>query len=462
MINRLMVLAVLVTALGGCVNSATDLCKLAANPETCTAIDISDGDPEATAAIQTALLAAQPGSVVQIPAGTFDIRQELTITVNDVTIRGAGKGKTFLNFSNQIAGAGAAGIKGEAISGLVVEDLAVLNTTGDGVVCIECSDVTFRNIRVEWQKGPDPDNGLYGIYPLRCDGVLVEGTEVRGSSDAGVYVGESNNIIVRNNNAWENVSGIQIENSFDSEVYDNVATNNTLGIFVFDLPNKLRNKNGGRHLIRNNHAMDNNVPNFADPEQIAGDAPVGTGMLIMGTRQVEVRDNHIENNGAMAVAVVSYLMTLREISDPQYYPYPMTIFVHSNTVIGGGTTPIPDDGGAIQDVSLVLSNFFTQPDQSIDVPDLILDGVFSPVTAETGNSDNPSAICFKNNTRDGEPAELANINGPALGVTDPSIEFSELLARVDPDIVIRYDDPDDNPFECDGESQSAVSLSFVD
>ena len=49
---------------------------------------------------------------------------------------------------------------------------------------------------------------------------------------------------MRNTEAYFNVAGIEIENSYYADVYDNVAENNTAGILVFDLPdlpNKVEN-----------------------------------------------------------------------------------------------------------------------------------------------------------------------------------------------------------------------------
>src|SRR3546814_9020031 len=66
--------------------------------------------------------------------------------------------------------------------------------------------------------------------------VLIDSVYVRGASDAGIYVGQSKNIVVRDSVATENVAGIEIENSYDADVHDNVATKNTGGILVFDLP----------------------------------------------------------------------------------------------------------------------------------------------------------------------------------------------------------------------------------
>lgn len=456
-IAMLLSAGVVAASFAACTESA-DLCDDYAGAGTCVSVKLDKNDP--TTSIQEALLAAQPGQEIRLPEGRYNMTSELTITQDGVTIRGAGRYKTLLDFSGQLAGAGASGIKAEAIKGIAIEDLAVLNTTGDGIVAIECEDVIFRNLRVEWERGADAENGLYGLYPVRSTNILIEGTEVRGSSDAGIYVGESNYAIVRNNNAWENVSAIQIENTYHSEVYDNTATNNTLGIFVFDLPNKLSNKNGGFHLIRNNVSRDNNEPNFADASQIAGDAPAGTGILVMATRNVEIRDNTVENNKGLGIGVVSYHATLRPISDEQYYPFPLSIYIHDNTITGGGTDPlIPRFDGKIQDVSLAVSLFFTDDDGGYDVPELLIDGVFPPITVDTGTAGNRQDICFQDNGTDGgAAADFASLNLGALGVTDPTLTFDELVDRIEGDQVQRFDA--DNPFECEGIAQHAVDLPF--
>ena len=68
---------------------------------------------------------------------------------------------------------------------------------------------------------------------MQCDNVLIENCTAIGASDAGIYVGQSNRIIVRNSIAHQNVAGIEIENSLNADVFDNVATGNTGGILVF-------------------------------------------------------------------------------------------------------------------------------------------------------------------------------------------------------------------------------------
>ena len=63
--------------------------------------------------------------------------------------------------------------------------------------------------------------------------VLIDGCVAIGASDAGIYVGQSQNIIVKNSIAQYNVAGIEIENSFYADVFDNLTSHNTGGILVF-------------------------------------------------------------------------------------------------------------------------------------------------------------------------------------------------------------------------------------
>src|SRR4029434_3597221 len=82
------------------------------------------------------------------------------------------------------------------------------------------------------------------------------------ASDAGIYVGQSTQIVVRDNRAELNVAGIEIENSTHADVYRNTVTNNTGGILVFNLPG-LPVKDGRQTRVYSNHIHDNNTDNFA-------------------------------------------------------------------------------------------------------------------------------------------------------------------------------------------------------
>jgi parallel beta-helix repeat protein len=111
---------------------------------------------------------------------------------DDVTVVGAGMGKTL-----------------EHSPGNAFKTLAV---TG----------MTFKFLEVTW-TAMDHTDGAYGVYPVQDTNVLVEDCKTSGASDSGVYIGQSQNIVVRNNEAFQNVAGIEIENSFTADVHDNYA-----------------------------------------------------------------------------------------------------------------------------------------------------------------------------------------------------------------------------------------------
>ena len=195
-------------------------------------------EPGADLEIRTlsALIAAVPNTIVQLPAGSYDFVGELSSSVDNVVLRGTGMDAetgTVLRFGGQTSGAQSLLATGD---NFVVQDLAIENSPGDAIKVIGTNGVTIRRVRVEWTNGPDENNGAYGLYPVQTRNVLIEDCEVRGASDAGVYVGQSENIIVRRNYVYENVAGIEIENSKFADVYENNTTGNTAGILVFDLP----------------------------------------------------------------------------------------------------------------------------------------------------------------------------------------------------------------------------------
>jgi parallel beta-helix repeat protein len=277
---------------------------------------------------QTQFIEVQNGSVVDLPAGNFQLDASLWLDgKNGVTIKGAGENKTILNFKNQISGA--EGIKVTNSSDITIQDLTVQDTKGDGVKAQLVEGITFLNITAAWTNGGDKNNGGYGLYPVQCTNVLIDHCTAVGASDAGVYVGQSKYIIVRNSKAHNNVAGIEIENSWYADVYDNEAWDNTGGILVFDLPDLIQ-KEGGFVRVFKNNIHDNNHVNFAPKGNTVGKVPQGTGLMILATRNVEAFDNKIVNNISAGTAVVSYYMTENPINDKSYKPFPVNIYIHDN------------------------------------------------------------------------------------------------------------------------------------
>ncbi|MFT4887847.1 MAG: parallel beta-helix repeat protein [Pseudohongiellaceae bacterium] len=285
--------------------------------------------------LQKQLIEARAGDVITIPTGVHEITRSLSLTVSGVTIRGAGIDASILSFANQIQGA-----EGLLVSAndFVIEDLAIEDTVGDAIKINQSRNVVIRNVRTEWTGGPLSTNGAYGIYPVQSQNILIEGAVAIGASDAGIYVGQSEQIIVRNSRAEYNVAGIEIENSTFADVYDNVATNNTGGILVFDLPN-IPVQGGRNTRIFNNQIINNNVDNFAPVGNIVADVPAGTGLMVMANDSIEVFGNEFTNNQTASVLIVSYLLGGRTTDDLNYDPYPEAIFIHDNQYVGGGNAP---------------------------------------------------------------------------------------------------------------------------
>ena len=282
--------------------------------------------------LQTALLDAKPGDTVEIGAGRFELTDGLSLDISGVTVRGMGTDKSILSFKGQkSAGEGLLVTSND----VVLRDFAVEDTRGDALKSKGSSRITFANLRVEWTGGPKATNGAYGVYPVSSTDVLVDNVRVSGASDAGIYVGQSRNIIVRNSIATGNVAGIEIENSFNADVYSNVTMHNTGGILIFDLPN-LPQKGGNSIRVFSNRVTKNDTPNFAPPGNVVSQVPVGTGVMVMANSNVHVYGNILADNATANVFVVAYK---QKFDDPGYSPRVKNIVIRDNEHGRAGWAP---------------------------------------------------------------------------------------------------------------------------
>ena len=185
--------------------------------------------------LMTKLLLAEDGSVIDLDEGHFIFKNSLILDgKKHVTLRGKGIDKTVLSFKLQEGGA--EGIKVANCENIVLEDFTIEDAAGDNIKVSDTKGITFRRVKSAWTGEISENNGAYAIYPVICNNVLIEECEVLGASDAGIYVGQSEDVIIRNNLVYWNVAGIESENSENVEIYGNKSYNNTGGILVFDLP----------------------------------------------------------------------------------------------------------------------------------------------------------------------------------------------------------------------------------
>jgi parallel beta-helix repeat protein len=278
---------------------------------------------------------------------------------------GAGIDKTILSFAGQTDGADGLSFAGKNFT---IQDMTVQDSKGDAIKVRDSDSVILRNIKVTWSRGPHEENGAYGLYPVTSRNVLMEGCEAYHASDAGIYVGQSFNVIVRNNRAERNVAGIEIENSDDVEVYDNIATGNTGGLMIFDLPN-IPKKNGSRIVAYRNQVYENNHPNFGLEGNTVAMVPAGVGFMIMAYRDVEAYDNDIRDNQTVNAVILSYLTTGIPITDPEYSPFNGNISFHHNR-ISRSAPPSPDMN---KEMGQLIASVFGG-----EIPDIVFDGIYEP------------------------------------------------------------------------------------
>ncbi|MGI9545175.1 MAG: parallel beta-helix domain-containing protein [Cyclobacteriaceae bacterium] len=357
--------------------------------------------------MQTQFILAEDGMTIEIPAGHYRFSRSLVLEGrSQVVIKGAGRDQTFLSFRDQEEGA--EGIKIANCRNIILEDFTIEDASGDNIKVNDTHGITFNNVKSAWTGKPKETNGAYAFYPVSCSNVLIDNCIATGASDAGIYVGQSRNVVVRNSKAYKNVAGIEIENTIMADVYDNESYNNTGGILVFDLPGLTQY---GRHVrVYNNKVTRNNHKNFAPPGNIVGSVPPGTGVMVLATREVEVFENEVTNNRTVGMSVVSYVLvdaangdrqdadiedgSLRNVTnafemDSLYNPYPADIYIHNNSFSNNTWFPtLKNDFGL-----LFLREF------GLNIPDIIYDGI-------TESNGQPDRICLSDN---GE-ATFANLD----------------------------------------------------
>jgi len=344
---------------------------------------------DVAAELQLALLEATPGDIIELPAGTFHFDRGLTLNVDNITLRGAGINDTVLSFRDQVAGADGLLVTG---SHFTIEDLAIEDSIGDALKVRGGDHIVIRRVRTEWTRGPHVDNGSYGIYPVQTRHTLVEDSVAIGASDAGLYIGQSENVIVRNNRVEYNVAGIEIENSVDADVYGNVAINNTGGILVFNMPNLPVAGHSTR--VFGNQVMGNNTENFAPPGTAVSSVPSGSGIIINSNDKVEIFDNDIAGNDTANILVSSYYSVgyaPRETAEV-FDPYPEMIFIYNNRFGPAGQNP------ALPDLRQLRDAMFGESGR---LPDIVWDGISHP------ERQGPEyAICVDN----GDDVQLLNMD----------------------------------------------------
>jgi Right handed beta helix region len=259
--------------------------------------------------IQAAIDAALPGDTVTLAAGEF--RENVTITVDDITLRGAGSGRdgTVLMPSSTstpsactdpesgevqgICALGAMDVEsGSPVTDVTIRDLTVDGFSGTGIFAFHAEDFTVTGVRARNNHG-------YGVAGFVLSGVRFLHNVASDNAEPGIYIGDSHDaqaVVLGNTSIHNGVGGegfgFLLRDSSNGQVIGNHAARNCIGFNFIDTGfNPVEPLSDWT--VAANTSSHNNGACPASPEFPAFS---GTGMLLGGTHAVDVTRNHVFSN----------------------------------------------------------------------------------------------------------------------------------------------------------------------
>lgn len=355
--------------------------------------------PGEEAKIVDAFLAIKDSTSITLKQGLYKFDNLSIAQVNQIRIQGEGHDKTILDFTQQSQGGEA--IRVTDVKDFKIEGMTIRDSKGDLLKINKSRDVTIAHLHAVWSKA-DSTSGGYAIYPVMCKNVLIEHCYTEGSSDAGIYVGQTDSAIIRNCKAAKNVAGCEIENTSHAQVYDNEFYNNTAGFLVFDLPDL--SKRGGHVKAYNNYIHDNNFRNFAKSGSFGttwgvGNASPGSGVIVLAASDVEIYNNRILDNNASAIMIASGFAVDKDAGkkiNPNYYPISKNIYIHNNTITMGPAFPKPVYEHRIGKILVAVEQQLSRLEparKNKRIPFIMYDGISSNILTG-GKALNPDSICI--------------------------------------------------------------------
>lgn len=272
---------------------------------------------------------ARPGDTIRIFPGIYE--ETVYIDKDDIHILGViEKGQwPILNGGGRL---------NDAIlysgNNIVIENLKISRYKGNGIMGQAGNNFEIRNNIIE-------DTGVYGIFPQLGINGLIENNVLSGIADAAIYVGMSDNIHVAHNEVFENVAGIEIENSRHAIVENNWVYNNAGGILVFVTPG-LPIKTTFDVIIRHNLVTRNNHKNFGAPGSTVAGVPSGTGILVMAADDVVLEGNTITHNKVAGILISDHAHADNITIDLESEPNSDRVKILDNLLNHNGYDTLPE------------------------------------------------------------------------------------------------------------------------
>ena len=286
-------------------------------PMTTRADDRQGRDDEATftctvqvvagQSIQAAIDAAPTGATVCVGPGTY--RENLLITKDGITLKGAGAGITVLEppakprsvclklffppidyENNGLNGICVANVDADGHGLGVVNDVRVTGFTIQGFPGVGIVFADTNRPRADHNVAAN--NQGYGITAFNSTHGRFEYNTSYGSHDAGFYVGDSPeaDFTVRYNTAFADLWGILVRDSARGRVTDNLLQGSCAGLVFLNTGTI-----SGVHHWQASHNITAGNNNFCP----AGDLPfalTGVGIMIAGGDHIVLRANRVLTN----------------------------------------------------------------------------------------------------------------------------------------------------------------------
>jgi hypothetical protein len=191
------------------------------------------------------------------------------------------------------------GVSGPRLTDFHVSGFTVQGFAGFGIY-LACVD----GFRIDHNVAQD--NLIYAMFPVRSSkGRMTRNTASGTHSDACLYVGQDDHIVVDHNQASGCEIGLQIENADHVTFTRNTSTGNTVGMIV-DVISGRQSKTVSDNIVSHNMFLNNNRPNLAPPSEDTSMLPPGSGLIIDGADRTLVQDNVFAGNSFCAVTLVNY------------------------------------------------------------------------------------------------------------------------------------------------------------
>ncbi len=287
--------------------------------------------------IQAAVDAARPGTRIVVEPGTYTESggtRAVTITKDGIQLVGRsrpGRRVILQQTGTQVHGVWASpddsldpaddelppcGVSGRRLQAFTLQGITIQGFGGFGAYLACVDGFTLRNNTAR-------QNGTYGLFPVRSRRGFIAGnvaTDTR--SDACIYVGQSEQVLVRNNTASGCVIGLQMENCRHVVMRDNEAFDNTTGIIVDVIDARQVTVASDDRVVRN-FVHDNNRPNPAPPDSDTGALQAGIGIVVDSADRTLVARNRIQGHHLAGITFVNFCVGRPNCGPPpDIDPYP--------------------------------------------------------------------------------------------------------------------------------------------